>query len=77
MAKESMFKNIDLIPLLILGLFLAGIYAVMKKCSSTRVNDTQSPLPSGMYTSGSVNNGMDVARRVNFQQQPVGGPTWG
>lgn len=70
-------KNGDMIMLLVLALFLAGIWALSKKCPANPVRNTESPLPINQYTSGAVSNGMDVGTRVNFQQQPYGGPTTG
>lgn len=85
MAKSDMdFKNSDLFLILVLGLFIAGIYAIMRRYpagGTAQVRNTESPLPSGLYTSGSVGipgtGGMNVKDRVNFEQQPYGGPTWG
>ena len=73
-------KNGDVVCLLLIGLFLIAIWSIARRYpagSSGAAHDRKSPLPSGMYTSGSISNGMDVARRVNFQQQPYGGPTTG
>lgn len=71
-------KNGDLMMLLCLALFGVIIWAIMKRYpASVNIQNTPSPLPSGMYTSGSISNGMDVARRRNFNQQPYGGPTTG
>lgn len=71
-------KNGDMMFFFIIALAVAAMWAIMKRYPAvSSVNDSGSPLPSGMYTSGSLVNGMDVSRRVNFHQQPTGGPTTG
>lgn len=56
---------------ILLGAFLIWIYLQMKMKPSMPLQT--SPLPVNLYTNGSANgNGMDVALRKNFRQQPYG-----
>lgn len=65
------FTNADMMFFGIIALLLLGAWAWMNAHPS-HVMDTQAPLPSGLYTNGSISNGMDVTQRTNFQQQPYG-----
>ena len=74
----STMKNGDLMFFAAIAVGLIILWAIMRRYpASSAVQNTPSPLPSGLYTSGNAANGMDVRQRVNFQQQPYGGPTTG
>ena len=63
---------------MVIALAGVAIWAVMRRYPAVSgIRNTQAPLPSGLYTSGNAINGMAVRQRVNFQQQPTGGPTTG
>jgi hypothetical protein len=61
-----------------IAIVLVLMWAWMKRNPAVAaIHNTEAPLPSGLYTSGNANNGMDTRLRKNFQQQPYGGPTTG
>lgn len=75
---DANMKNGDMLFYAAIAIAIIAIWAIMKRYPAmAAIRNTPSPLPSGLYTSGSVSNGMDVRLRKNFQQQPYGGPTTG
>lgn len=74
----STMKNGDLMFYAAIAIILIALWAIMRRYPAmAAIQNTPSPLPSGLYTSGNATNGMDVQKRINFQQQPYGGPTTG
>lgn len=67
-------KNKDMIFVAILALAVIIAWAWMERYPANIIRDTTSPLPVNLKTNGNLNgNGMDIAYRTNFQQQPNGG----
>ncbi len=66
------FANKDMVFFGVLALLIILAWAWMKQHPANPIQNTPSPLPSGLNTNGNITNGMDVRQRVNFQQQPYG-----